>query len=220
MVFGSGKVKVDCGCNHFHTFKLGTTGRTAAKGQQNQNGACGRLEVNSRLLPDTNGESHPLGCAKRKEEMKPSSCVAGSKAASGGIEDVQHFCHPTQQLELPNIDCPTPVLNNNKGEIHLIDSGCEPAKKSRHENSAELGAAGEKHHNEVSFHWIPGKTNPDHTLTKEDSDSQHFCSSQNLMTMPGEISSSSEEFARKPSSDNAGNDGGIPGNKAQGHGSN
>ena len=48
-------------------------------------------------------------------------------------------------------------------------------KKLRHENLAELGIAEAKEHGEVSFCWIPGKTNPADVLTKEDNDVAHCC---------------------------------------------
>ena len=76
---------------------------------------------------------------------------------------------------------PTPVLNDNRGSIDWIDSGCKPTKKLRHENLAELGIYEAKHHNEVTFYWIPGKTNPADIFTKEDNDKAHYKSLRNLM---------------------------------------
>ena len=86
-----------------------------------------------------------------------------------------------KQLGLPDTDLPTPILNDNRGSIDWIESGCKPTKKLRHENLAELGIAEAKQYNEVSFHWTPGKTNPAGVFTKEDNDIAHYCSLRDLM---------------------------------------
>ena len=91
-----------------------------------------------------------------------------------------------KQAGLPGAGCPTPTLNGNRGAIGWIESGCRPSKKLRHENLAELGIAEAKQHNEVSFYWIPGKTNPADIFTKEDNDVQHYCSLRDLMVMARE----------------------------------
>ena len=70
---------------------------------------------------------------------------------------------------LVDVNCPTPVLNDNRGAIDWIESGCKPTKKLRHENLAELGIAEAKQHGEVSFYWIPGKASPAGTSAKEGS---------------------------------------------------
>ena len=92
-----------------------------------------------------------------------------------------------QQIGLPDIDYPTPVLNDNQGSIDWIDSGCKPTKKLRHENLVELGIYEAKKYNEVSFFWIPGKTNPADVFTKEDSDKQHYHKLRDLMVIPREL---------------------------------
>ena len=91
-----------------------------------------------------------------------------------------------KQIGLPDIGCPTPILNGNRGAIGWIGSGCRPSKKLRHENLAELGIAEAKQHGEVSFYWIPGKTNPAGIFTKEDNDIQHYCALRGLMVKPRE----------------------------------
>ena len=75
-----------------------------------------------------------------------------------------------QQLGLPDVDYPTPILNDNKGAIDWIDGGCKPTKKIRHENLLDLRIYEAKKHDEVSFYWIPGTTNPADIFTKEDND--------------------------------------------------
>ena len=102
-------------------------------------------------------------------------------SASQGIKGIQCLRHLMRQLGLPDIDCPTPVLNDNRGSIDWIDSGCKPTKKLRHENLAELGIAEAKEHGEVSFYWIPGKTNPADVFTKEDNDVGHCCGRRDPM---------------------------------------
>ena len=70
--------------------------------------------------------------------------------------------------------------------VKRIGSGCKPTKKLRRENLAELGIAEAKQHGEVSFYWIPGKTNPADIFTKEGNGIQHYCSLRDLMVMARE----------------------------------
>ena len=99
---------------------------------------------------------------------------------------MQHLRHLMKQLGLPGIGCPAPTLSGSRGAIGWAGSGCRPSKKLRHENLAELGIAEAKQHGEVSFYWIPGKTNPADIFTKEDNDVQHYCSLRGLVLMPRE----------------------------------
>ena len=91
-----------------------------------------------------------------------------------------------RQLGLSDVSYPTPILNDNRGSIDWIESGCKPTKKLRHENLAELGIAEAKRHGEVSFLWMPGVTNPSDLFTKEDNDVQHYCSLRDLMVVSRE----------------------------------
>ena len=113
--------------------------------------------------------------------------MAEIKAIDEAIKSIQYLRHLIRELGLPDIDCPTPVLNDNRGSIDWIDSGCKPTKKLRHENLAELGIAEAKQHGEVSIYWIPGKTNPADAFTKEDNDVQHHCSLRDLMVISREF---------------------------------
>ena len=79
-----------------------------------------------------------------------------------------------KQLGLPNVDFPTPLLNDNQGSIDWIESGCKPTKKLRHENLSELGILEAREHNEVQIYWMPGASNPSDLFTKEDKDVAHF----------------------------------------------
>ena len=90
------------------------------------------------------------------------------------------------QLGLPDVEYPTPILNDNQGAIYWIDLGCKPTKKIRHENLAELRIYEAKQYDEVTFYWIPGKTNPADIFTKEDNDKQHYCQLRDLMVMSRE----------------------------------
>ena len=76
-------------------------------------------------------------------------------------------------------------MNDNRRSIDWIDSGCEPAKKLRHENLAELGIAEAKECGEVSFCWTSGKTDPADTFTKEDNDAKHCYLLRDLMVTAG-----------------------------------
>ena len=68
-----------------------------------------------------------------------SSCFAKIKLIDEGISAIQYLRHLMRQLGLPDVDLPTPLLNNNQGIIDWIESGCKPTKKLRHENLFELG---------------------------------------------------------------------------------
>ena len=54
-----------------------------------------------------------------------------------------------KQLGLPDIEYPTPLMNDNQGSIDWIESGCKPTKKLRHENLSELGIKEAREHKEV-----------------------------------------------------------------------
>ena len=86
-----------------------------------------------------------------------------------------------KQLNLPDVEYPTPVLNDNRGSVDWTDSGCKPTKKLRHENLAELGISEAKSFGEVSILWMPGATNPADIFTKEDNDVAHYCGLRDLM---------------------------------------
>ena len=118
---------------------------------------------------------------QREKRGSRSSCIAELKAIDMGIKGIQYIRHLMQQIGLPDIDYPTPVLNDNRGSIDWIESGYKPTKKLRHETLAELGIYEAKHYNEVCFYWIPGKTNPSDIFTKEDNDKAHYKSIRYLM---------------------------------------
>ena len=115
------------------------------------------------------------------------------KSIDAGIRGIQFLRYLMRQLGLPDIDIPTPLLNDNRGSLDWIDSGYKPTKKLRHENLSELGIAEAKHHNEITFAWIAGRTNPSDLFTKEDNNVAHFTSLRDLMVM------SREEFHQNKS---------------------
>jgi len=90
------------------------------------------------------------------------------------------------QLGLPDVDFPTPLLNNNQGSIDWIDSGCKPTKKLRYENLSEFGIYKARQYKEVEIYWTPGPTNLADIFTKEDKDVAHFESVRDRMVMPRE----------------------------------
>ena len=96
----------------------------------------------------------------RKKRGSRSSCIAKLKSMDEGIKGIQFLRHLMKQVGLPDVDEPTPILNNNRGSLDWSESGCRPIKKLRHENLSELGIEEAKNNNEVSFHRIPGSTNP------------------------------------------------------------
>ena len=87
---------------------------------------------------------------------------------------------------MSDVSYPTPILNDNRGSIDWIESGCKPTKKLRHENLAELEIAEARQNGEVSFLWMPGATNPSDLFTKEDNNVQHYCSLRDLMVVSRE----------------------------------
>ena len=122
----------------------------------------------------------------REKRGSRSSCIAELKAIDEGIKGIQFLRHLMQQLQLPDVQIPTPILNDNKGSLDWIDSGCRPSKKLRNENLAELGIAEAKLHDEVEFYWIPGATNMSDIFTKEDNDVSHYCNLRDHMLMARE----------------------------------
>lgn len=53
----------------------------------------------------------------REKQGSRSSCMAELKAIDDGICGIQYLRHLMRQLGLPDIDYPTPVLNNNQGSL-------------------------------------------------------------------------------------------------------
>ena len=106
----------------------------------------------------------------REKRGSRSSCIAELKAIDEGIKGIQFLRKLMKQLGLPDVNTPTSILNDNRGSLDWIESGCRPSKKLRHENLAELGIAEAKAHNEVTFHWIAGKIKSADIFTKEDND--------------------------------------------------
>ena len=92
-----------------------------------------------------------------------------------------------KQLGLPDVDFPTPLLNDNQGSIDWIESGSKPTKKLRHENLADLGITEAREHNEVQIYWMPGASNLADIFTKEDKDVAHYESIRDQMVMPREL---------------------------------
>ena len=122
----------------------------------------------------------------REKRGSRSSCIAELKAIDEGIKGIQFLRKLMAQLGLPDVNTPTPVLNDNRGSLDWIESGCRPSKKLRHENLAELGIAEAKAHNEVTFHWIAGKINSADIFTKEDNDVKHYTTLRDGMLLPRE----------------------------------
>jgi len=127
-----------------------------------------------------------LELKQREERGSRSSNIAKIKAIDQGIRGIQYLRHLMRQLDLPDINFPTPLMNDNQGSIDWIASGCKPTKKMRHENLAELGITETKKYNEITFHWMAGKTNSADIFTKEDNDVAHYCSLRDLMVVSRE----------------------------------
>lgn len=65
----------------------------------------------------------------REKRGSQSSCIAELKAINEGTKGIQFIRHLMIQLGLPDINKPTPILNNNQGSLDWIESGCRPIKK-------------------------------------------------------------------------------------------
>ena len=85
----------------------------------------------------------------REKRGRRSSCMTEIKSINDGIRAIQYLKHLMKQLGLPDVDFPTPLLNDNQGSIDCIESGCKPTKKLRHENLSELGISEAGEHDEV-----------------------------------------------------------------------
>ena len=46
-----------------------------------------------------------------------------------GICTIQYLRHLMRQYGLPDIEFPTQLMNDNKGSVDWIESGCKPTKK-------------------------------------------------------------------------------------------
>ena len=100
--------------------------------------------------------------------------MAKIKSIDGGIRGIQYLRHLMKQLGLPDIEYPTPLMNDNQGSIDWIELGCKPTKKLRHENLSKLGIKEAREYKEVQLYWMAGATNPADLFTKEDNDVKHF----------------------------------------------
>ena len=123
---------------------------------------------------------------QREKRGSRSSCIAELKSIDAGIKAIQYLRHLMRQLGLPDVEYPTPLLNDNQGSIDWIESGCKPTKKLRHENLSELGIAEAQEDGDVEIYWVPGNTNGADLFTKEDNNVQHFESLRDLMVTPRE----------------------------------
>ena len=99
-----------------------------------------------------------------------------------------------KQLGLPDVDYPTPLMNDNQGSIDWIESGYKPTKKLRHENLSKLGIKEAREHNKVQLYWMAGSTNPANLFTKGDNDVKDF------ETLRDQMVTSQEEFAQSSTS--------------------
>ena len=100
--------------------------------------------------------------------------MAKIKSIDDRIRAIQYLRHLMKQLGLPDIEYPTPLMNDSQGSIDWIESGCKPTKKLRHKNLLELGIKEARAYKEVQLYWMAGATNPANLFTKEDNDVKHF----------------------------------------------
>ena len=122
----------------------------------------------------------------REKRLSGSSCIAEIKAMHEGVKEIQFIRHLMRQLGLSDVNNPTPILNDNKGSVDWVESGCKATKKLRHENISEFKIAEARLHDEIDILWIPGKTNPADIFTKEDKDVGHYEELRDHMVKPRE----------------------------------
>ena len=151
------------------------------------------IKVHSRILYHKNGGPLYWGVHQEKRGIR-SSCMAEIKYIDGGIRGIQYLRHLMKQLGLPDVEYPTPLMNDNQGSINWIKSGCKPTKKLRHENLSELGTKEAREHKKVQLYWIAGSINPANLFTKKDNDIKHF------ETLRDQMVKSREEFAQSSTS--------------------
>ena len=126
--------------------------------------------------------------------------MAEIKSIDDGIRAIQYLRHLMKQLGLPDIEYPTPLMNDNQGSIDWIESGCKPTKKLRHKNLSKLGIKEAREHKEVQLYWMAGATNPDYLFTKEDNDVKH------CKTLRDQMVTSWEAFANSSTSTETSNE--------------
>ena len=65
--------------------------------------------------------------------------MAEIRSTDDGFCEIPYLAHLMRQLGLPNIEYPTPLMNDNQGSIDWIESICISTKKLGHENISKLG---------------------------------------------------------------------------------
>ena len=88
----------------------------------------------------------------REKRGSKSSCMAEIKSIDDGIRAIQYPRYLMKQLGLPDIEYPTPLMNDNQGSIAWIESGCKPTKKLSHENLSELEIKEAREYKEVQLY--------------------------------------------------------------------
>ena len=72
-----------------------------------------------------------------------------------------------KQLGLPNINFPTPLLNDNQGSIDWIEFECKPTKTFRQVDLFDLGISEAREYDEVQIYWMPIASKLVDLFTKE-----------------------------------------------------
>ena len=103
-----------------------------------------------------------------------------------GTKSIQFIRHLMKQLKLPEVEHPTPLVNDNQGSVDWSNNGGIVSKKLRHANIEELRVLEAKSAGEIEVHWIPGKENPADLFTKEHNDVGQFNRLRDLMVRPRE----------------------------------
>ena len=119
-------------------------------------------------------------------EVVKCSCMAQIKSIDNGIRAIQYLRYLMKQLRLPDIEYPTPLMNDSQGSIDWIESGCKPTKKFRHENLSECGIKEARAYKEVQLYRMVGATNPANLFTKEDNNVKYFEILQDQMVISRE----------------------------------
>ena len=112
--------------------------------------------------------------------------MAEIRSIYDGIQAIQYSRHLMKQLSLPNVNFPTPLLNDNQESIDWIETARKPAKELRRRNLSELGISEAREHNEVQLYWMPGAFSLADLYTKIDKDIAHYESIRNKLVMPRE----------------------------------
>ena len=119
----------------------------------------------------------------REKETSRSSCEAEIKAVDEATKSILELRHISSDLNLPEIQTPTPMYNDNQGTIDWSHTH-SISKKLRHLNIRENAVRDSIMAKTIALQHIEGKKNPADLFTKEHKDSHHFIALRDCVVSP------------------------------------